>query len=249
MPEKFWKHACCGDDGALTSCRTCPRCGKPGTFQGWFRSMHEGMAAYVRTFGLKPVGPHRKLADRLLGSLRSPCARCGGAGIVGDERGYRECRLCEGGGGIWTASDADILAAYKRILLEYPDSAAPGGPIPGIWQPARPLPDRRAGKRKRRSERKRRPRFDESTLTDVQRAFVEAERRLGRKWPLKGRGHCRRATLKNRYACSVHRVTSCWERLMPQGTSSRRTLYPLAIILEAAGILGVELAELMGKEY
>lgn len=248
MPRPFWTHDCCTSSPVIKSMPNCPECGRRGTFWAWYPGMYEAMAIYARKYGLKPNGSHRVLADSLFRKLRIQCAHCGGAGIVGNEAGYAQCKHCEGGGGIWTASDDEIRGAYRRILHEHPDAAGPHSAIPDIWRSSPPL--------RRRSARNCAPRSApqpgtriELRLDDVQRAFMEAERRLGKKWKLKGRGHCPRATLKNRYARFVHRVTSCWERLTPQMTGNPRVLYPVAIIAEAARILGVEVSELMGREY
>jgi hypothetical protein len=75
--------------------------------------------------------------------------------------------------------------------------------------------------------------------TDVQEAFVEAEQRLGAHWLLKGRGHCRRATLGPSYARAFVRVARSGEVMNPEFSRGYVQLYPLAIIEEAARILGV----------
>lgn len=294
MPHPFYIHPCCLKPSTLTGSATCPRCGESGIFARWDRSMHEAMAFYTRLFRLEPIGPHRPLADRLLGALRSTCNRCTGTGIVGNERGYWQCPQCEGGGGVWTGTDDEIYTAYQRIRQEFPDAIVADGPLSPGWHPlpdflaqeqatwttreraarsareraarsrreqtarsAREQTERAAPRRATRSPRqpsatptrRRKPHTDPAKLSAVQRAFIEAERRLGKKWKLMGRGHCRRATLKNRHARFVRQVITSWVHCTPHVASSPLYLYPFAIIEEAARILGVDISYLAGKEY
>ncbi len=72
---------------------------------------------------------------------------------------------------------------------------------------------------------------------DVRRAFRKAERRLGRTWKLKGNGHCPRATLNPHYSRALGPATRCWSTVRFGITPVR--VFPLAIVLEAARLLGV----------
>jgi hypothetical protein len=77
-------------------------------------------------------------------------------------------------------------------------------------------------------------------LVDVQRAFAEAERPLGTRWKLKGRGHCRRVTLPAHYSrWALDGASRCWERVTQKDSGSRRRLVPLAIVHRAAHMMGV----------
>lgn len=147
-------------------------------------------------------------------------------------------------------------------MREYPEAARPGviSPLVLTGDPAPPqetrilelpAPPRRRPRRRRR-RRPRKPKElspDGLRYVDVQCAFLEAEQRLGIGWQVRGRGHCPRATLKSHYARAVNRVARSGDYFMPRYTCSRRTLYPLAIIEEAAWILGVEPGVIMGREY
>lgn len=274
MPHALWSHPCCDVAEEPVDLPECSTCGRPGEFAGWGYSHVELVAHYQRVYGLKPFGPHRAVAHELFRGLRSTCPRCTGYGVVGDGHAWRECPACEGTGGTWTAPEASLVAAYRQVLAEFPDAAAPGalGPHPVVPAPdpepgharmaagtgARPAasnaaaaPGRQQGRKRRQSARERPKGYSVHglLLKDVQRAFVEAEKKLGITWPIKGRGHCRRATLGVAYARTVQRVTSSWVRMTPQFTGSRRNLFPLAIIEEAARILGVPFWILMGREY
>lgn len=139
MAVPFWQHLCCSTDRGYWSSRTCRRCGQPGTFARWELRIHSTMAIYQRQFGLKPTGPHRRLADQVLGELRVRCDHCQGSGVTGNEWHCTLCFHCEGGGGIWTASDEEIREAYRRILREYPAAAVSDGGIPDILRPGLPF--------------------------------------------------------------------------------------------------------------
>lgn len=134
MPHRTWIHDCCDQSNGYHARPYCLRCGHFGAFHSWRRSVPEAMAFYEQQFGLKPIGPHRRLAGRLLWELRIQCAHCDGVGLVGDVVDYAQCQHCEGGGGIWTASDDEIRQAYRRILKEYPDAAGRDGAVPDIWR-------------------------------------------------------------------------------------------------------------------
>jgi hypothetical protein len=81
MPSRFWKHACHGSPGSSTSDSICHTCGKTGEFAGWHYTRHEAMARYQTTYGLKPIGPHRKLTDQLFSAALEACGLCGGEGL------------------------------------------------------------------------------------------------------------------------------------------------------------------------
>ena len=104
-----------------------------GTFEGWGRGgTIEAMAMYMAVYQLSPLGPHRPLADKLLGPLRTKCTTCDGNGLLGTERDTnpRECSHCEGTGGFWNCTDAELAAAYAQVLEAYPDARVKSGRIP-----------------------------------------------------------------------------------------------------------------------
>lgn len=127
MPYPMWQHGCCSHGSHTTSKAECSGCGQQGTFDGWRLSMHEAMGQYQYVYRLKPLGPHRSMADRLLPPLRADCTRCGGRGILTLARsgGWRGCPLCEGTGGTWTVPEEQLQAAYAKVLEAFPEVAAP----------------------------------------------------------------------------------------------------------------------------
>jgi DnaJ-class molecular chaperone len=76
------------------------------------------------------------LAMKVLSGMRQKCPHCGGLGIV--ERGdmsYRfpwadaewsYCPVCEGGGGVWSAPERELIGAYRHVVDHFPDAALPG---------------------------------------------------------------------------------------------------------------------------
>src|SRR5512146_1618637 len=202
------------------------------------RAMWEAVAIYQYVYDLPPMGPHRPLADRLLWPLRTLCVRCHGHGILTlDLNSWCACPSCEGTGGIWNRSMEEGEAVRRQVLASSPAS-----------QPAPP----RLRQPRRRSARSRRTGYSSHGLSfaDVERAFAEAERMLGTEWQLKGRGHCRRATLDPRYSSHAARgAARSWAHVTPHEAMSPKRLLPVAIIEKAAEILGVEARLLMSREY
>jgi hypothetical protein len=81
------------------------------------------MARYQYVTGLKPIGPHRPLADTLLGPLRTSCDRCGSRGVLTIDRNrWCGCPVCEGTGGFWTADADELEAARAEIRAAFPDA-------------------------------------------------------------------------------------------------------------------------------
>ncbi len=302
MPERVWSYSCC----EVTACAgSCPTCGGPGEFAGWGPTVKEAIERFRRAYGLEPIGPHLDLAKELFDGLRTECDRCGGTGLEGDVYEWRHCLRCEGGGGIWTASEDAIRTAWRRVVQTYPSAAVAFAespwagvpsdpPTPSPWTPeareafaaynrkvrewqagyaldheertangpsaspptAEPESDSKvrrltALRRRRRAARRRPKGYSIHGLrhTNVQQAFVKAEQRLGAHWPLKGRGHCRRATLAPSYARTVARVSRSDTVMNPEFSRGYVRLYPLPVIEEAARILGVTPWILIGQEY
>jgi hypothetical protein len=125
MPHPLWRHTC-GGTHLLIRSPICSTCGNEGEFHGWRLSVHESMARYQYVYGLKPIGPHRQVADDLLFDLRAPCPRCLWDGIITVEGGgtWRMCPVCEGTGGFWTPPDEQVEAVRQEILKQFPDAAA-----------------------------------------------------------------------------------------------------------------------------
>jgi hypothetical protein len=85
------------------------------------------MAWYQKHYGLKPIGPHIALHERLMGDAYAKCDECSGTGYhdVDNGRSYRICPTCEGSGSILTISVEELMARRDAVLAEYPDAAAP----------------------------------------------------------------------------------------------------------------------------
>ena len=83
----------------------------------------------------------------------------------------------------------------------------------------------------------------------VAAAFKLAERRLGTDFQVYGRGHCRRVALLGPYARVTHPVCKSWRRFSPHGSRSKRYVFPLVIVNEAARILKVDPSVLISSEY
>lgn len=126
MPQHMWDHSqCCGD--FLSGSPECGDGHTRGRYAGWLLTTHESMARYQYVYGLKPIGPHRFLADQLLTPLRDSCPRCNRKGILdyNDGATFGLCPVCEGTGGSWDAPD-DVVNARRRTVLEsFPNAGAP----------------------------------------------------------------------------------------------------------------------------
>jgi hypothetical protein len=144
---------------------------------------------------------------------------------------------------VWNAPEVRIRASYQRIARTHPEVVS--GSPPFVLIPDRP--------HERAHAQRRRPPKGFSMhglrLADVRAAFVEAERRLGTEWRLKGRGRCRRVTLGPSYARAIL-PTSRSRRLVSVRTAwGSVNMYPLPIVEEAARILGVTPWIFVGNEY
>lgn len=124
MPYAAWSHPCHGGNGLYGS-PTCRVCGGQGKFAEWRLSMHEDMARYQYVYGLRPVGPHRPLANRLFRGTRRGCNGCGGEGLRWrDQSAWAVCADCEGTGGFWALSPEEVERIRRRIVSEYPGAEA-----------------------------------------------------------------------------------------------------------------------------
>lgn len=238
MPYRLWRHICQGNE-VLISSPDCAVCGVHGPFAGWRLSVREAANLYRYVYELEPSGPHRALADRMLTPLRTPCTRCRGEAVLTiDLNTWCACPTCEGTGGIWNRS-IDEVEAVRRQVLAFANASPPPRP------PAIPRRSRRAARVRRTGYSSHGLRF-----ADVERAFAEAERLLGAEWQLKGRGHCRRATLDPRYSrYALKGAARSLGRVVIGSAPRPRQLLPLAIIEKAAEILGVAPAILVCREY
>ncbi len=127
MPAQFWKHQCPGQSPLrIGSFRPCA-CGEPLVYDGWYNTRLEAMAWRQKFCGLKPIGPHRPLADHLFADCSTPCVPCEGRGYfdTADGLGFDACTVCEGAGYRSTISPAERAARRAQVLAVFPDAAAP----------------------------------------------------------------------------------------------------------------------------
>lgn len=68
------------------------------------------MHTYQRATGLKPVGPHRPGADKLLKEVSHRCLHCGGQGYVEIRSAWIWCEVCGGARALYDAEGAAAVA-------------------------------------------------------------------------------------------------------------------------------------------
>jgi hypothetical protein len=133
MPRPTWKHICSTGSSGWIGTSLCRTCQQPGTYDGWKPTMHEAMAQYQTLHRLKPVGPHRRMADALFASVRRICLACTGRGLQdsADRRGWQVCTACRGLGSVLTRPAEEIEALRGRVLAAHPGAAA--NPVAGLF--------------------------------------------------------------------------------------------------------------------
>ena len=127
MPQQMWTHTCPGSASPhWMGSPDCHSCGGQGEYDGWHPRMHEAMAQYQTRYRLKPIGPHRRMADELFASVGAKCQACGGRGLVDTlgGRGWLLCKACRGLGATLTKPMEDIEALRQRVLAVHPKAAA-----------------------------------------------------------------------------------------------------------------------------
>jgi hypothetical protein len=124
MPHRVWKHHCKESDSeVLLGVEVCPDCNYCGIYDGWHYSMFEAMGAYQQRTGLKPIGPHRGLADQLLDPLFSLCQDCNGRGVLEDRDRWRLCPGCDGAIATLVADHRAVSDALRKILEAFPNAS------------------------------------------------------------------------------------------------------------------------------
>jgi hypothetical protein len=108
----------------MSAAQNCPKCGKAGVFAGWHYERLEAMAIYQNQYGLKPTGPHRKLADRLFGQVAVRCVDCEGRGLLESTKapGFTACRLCRGSGSLLQLDAMEFDAIRSTVLASFPSA-------------------------------------------------------------------------------------------------------------------------------
>jgi hypothetical protein len=138
MPWKYWFHNCTKSNGARIGRTTeiCPECGERGQYDGWHYSVVEFMGAYSRRTKLKPYGPHRALADKLLDPRMPACSICHGRGVLDVNNGerYEMCPNCKGSLALFDGTEEEFEALRQKVLDEFPDAAAGTPSTPSTTQ-------------------------------------------------------------------------------------------------------------------
>jgi hypothetical protein len=129
MPHPSWTHTC-RKTGRTRSGGTpfrCWRCFGQADFAGWGNSVIEMMVGYQRRYGLKCIGPHRKLADEMLKSAFNSCGVCQGTGVVddGSHGSCVACAACDGFGWRPAVPEEEIERRRAIVLTAFPDAASP----------------------------------------------------------------------------------------------------------------------------
>jgi len=249
MPFPISCSSCASGSGTVaTEQSDCADCNSTG-IASWNLGLMELMARYQYVFGLRPIGPHRPLADRLLSSKLRTCHVCDGSGLLpGTEPRWYRCAACEAIGAFWTINPRRVESLRTMVLAEYPDAAAPTnvrflsnrlgldpatGCVVNLDSTELPVAGVLLSTIKQQ---------------EVERAFARARDELGSDWQLKGRGHCRRVTIRSRFAGAAGRgAHDCWQYVAPLGFFRR--LFPLPVVARAAELLGVPADCLVSREF
>ncbi len=87
--------------------------------------MYEAMLDYQRSCGLKPIGPHRRLANQVFAGAFTSCQACDGRGILdgGAPDTHALCPSCDGHGQLAAVPDDEIEQRRALVLEKYPDTA------------------------------------------------------------------------------------------------------------------------------
>ena len=129
MPYKSYKYTCaCNGPYCVSSVAICERCGQPGQYAGWRRSMYEAKyARYCRT-GLAALSPYQWVFQD---AFRT-CDDCAGGLLeVNAGEAWRNCPRCEGSGleRVCTAEElrrlrdlASYLVWIDNLILRRPSS-------------------------------------------------------------------------------------------------------------------------------
>jgi hypothetical protein len=127
MPYKAWRPTCSCRNGYSPTETVCPDCGKKTKCEGWRYSMYEAMARQQTVYGLKPIGPHRRMVDELFQGALKGCDRCGGSGLLDRDGGasWEKCGGCGGLGRTLAISPEEFEAIRQKVLEAYPEQGAP----------------------------------------------------------------------------------------------------------------------------
>ena len=124
MSGAYFQHTCpvTRTSTQRTARWVCKKCGQRALFAGWRFSVVELWCAYQRRTGFVPFGPHRPLADQLLGEIDpGPCPACAGRGAIDpDADDYPlTCQSCDGSGDA-PYPPAELARVQARVHAEWP---------------------------------------------------------------------------------------------------------------------------------
>jgi hypothetical protein len=87
----------------------------------------ERMRAYQRATGLKSVGMHRPVADKLLRDVSQRCGQCAGQGYFEVRHAWIWCEVCGGLGRVMTPKAQRLLRG--RVEEKFPGAVAAPAPV------------------------------------------------------------------------------------------------------------------------
>lgn len=126
MPHRIWRHVCTGTGTVQQlGSPSCTLCEIPGEPDGWRYGRHEDMGRYQTRYGLKPIGPHRRMADEAFRGLTVPCDTCRGRGVRDNPGGWSRCEHCQGLGTYFTVPPDVVDSVREQVLEAFSDAAAP----------------------------------------------------------------------------------------------------------------------------
>jgi hypothetical protein len=82
-------------------------------------------------------------------------------------------------------------------------------------------------------------------LDDIRKAFLQAQKDVGREWQMKGRGHTKRASVNPRTGQAISNLNLVRAQIRDY-SFALRTAYPRTLVERAAEILGVRFEDLAG---
>ena len=96
-------------------------------YDGWGNSRFEAMAWHQKSHGLKPIGPHRMLENRMFAGTSKGCESCSARGYFDAPGGrtFEVCPKCEGAGYLSTVTEETRSALRAEVLAEFPEAEAP----------------------------------------------------------------------------------------------------------------------------
>lgn len=119
MPGKLYIHPC---GFPYRFAKRCRDCGAEGIYDGWDGVMYDKMAAYARKYGVKPMGRHLGLTERLFDGLEMTCGGCGGRGYLSADADHcRLCERCSACGTVFTLPPEEVAALRAQIAAAFPD--------------------------------------------------------------------------------------------------------------------------------